>query len=110
LEGCGPCNATRPEWKKIKNVLENKYKNNNNIVVADVDQEVLDKIKSIKNKPVGFPTMFYMNKKDNIHENYVYISIYITLHLFIRVTIFPLANLWFLTLNWFCLLLYFIND
>lgn len=70
LEGCGPCNATRPEWKKIKNVLENKYKNNNNIVVADVDQEVLDEIKSIKNKPLGFPTMFYMNKKDNIHENY----------------------------------------
>jgi thiol-disulfide isomerase/thioredoxin len=70
LEGCGPCNATRPEWKKIKNVLEKKYKNNNDIVVSDVDQEVLDEIKGIKIKPVGFPTMFYMCKKKDIHENY----------------------------------------
>jgi len=22
LEGCGPCNATRPEWKKIENALK----------------------------------------------------------------------------------------
>ena len=22
LEGCGPCNATRPEWAKLKNVLK----------------------------------------------------------------------------------------
>ena len=25
MEGCGPCNATRPEWSKIKSVLEKKY-------------------------------------------------------------------------------------
>ena len=24
MEGCGLCNATRPEWKKIENILENK--------------------------------------------------------------------------------------
>ena len=29
MEGCGPCNATRPEWKKIENVLKNKYNNSN---------------------------------------------------------------------------------
>ena len=37
MEGCGPCNATRPECKKIENVLKDKYKNNDNIVIADVD-------------------------------------------------------------------------
>jgi len=70
MEGCGPCNATRPEWKKIKNILDKKYKNNNNIVVADIDQEEFSKVTSISYKPVGFPSLFYMNKKNNIHENY----------------------------------------
>ena len=65
MEGCGPCNATRPEWTKIKNVLDTKYKNNNNIVVADIDQELLNEIKGIKNKPVGFPTMIYIYTKNN---------------------------------------------
>ena len=36
LEGCGPCNATRPEWKKLKNVFANN--DNQNIVIADIDQ------------------------------------------------------------------------
>ena len=37
MEGCGPCNATRPEWKKIQNVLEEKYKHKyNDIVVVDI--------------------------------------------------------------------------
>ena len=70
MEGCGPCNATRPEWSKIKNVLENKYKNRDNVVVVDVDQEVLDEIKNIKNKPAGFPTMLYISKNNNVEENY----------------------------------------
>ena len=70
MEGCGPCNATRPEWKKIKNILETKYKNNNNIVVADVDQEILSEIKGIKMEPVGFPTMIYIYKKNGTEENY----------------------------------------
>jgi thiol-disulfide isomerase/thioredoxin len=70
LEGCGPCNATKPEWKKIQNVLGSKYKNNNNIVIADVDQELLREIKYLTNKPVGFPTMLYITNKGKINENY----------------------------------------
>ena len=27
MEGCGPCNATRPEWKKMENVLNKDYLN-----------------------------------------------------------------------------------
>jgi thiol-disulfide isomerase/thioredoxin len=58
MDGCGPCNETRPEWKKIS--TENKGEN---VVIADVNSAVLDKsqishvgnvsafptIKSIKN-------------------------------------------------------------
>jgi hypothetical protein len=70
LEGCGPCNATRPEWKKIKNVLFMKYKNNNNIVIADVDQALMREIKYLTNEPKGFPTMLYISGKGSVNENY----------------------------------------
>ena len=69
MEGCGPCNATRPEWKKLKNVLENKYKNNN-IVVAEIDQETIKHIKNLKTSVVGFPTMIYIANKGSIEEKY----------------------------------------
>jgi len=37
MDGCGPCNATKPEWKKI--TAENK---DENVVIADVNSNVLD--------------------------------------------------------------------
>ena len=66
MEGCGPCNETRPEWKKLENVLSN-YAKNENIVIADVDQELLERLPSIKEKPMGFPTILYLKqqKADN---------------------------------------------
>jgi thiol-disulfide isomerase/thioredoxin len=72
MEGCGPCNATRPEWKKIENILQhnNKYKNNNNIVIADIDQELSNKIPKLKKQPSGFPTMLYITNKGNVSEDY----------------------------------------
>jgi thiol-disulfide isomerase/thioredoxin len=59
LEGCGPCNATRPEWKKIKNISMNKY--GDNIVVADVDQSLMSKL-DVNIQPKGFPAMYHINK------------------------------------------------
>ena len=61
MEGCGPCNATRPEWKKLENVLGKK---NDNVVIADVDQELLNKIVGLKSQPAGFPTMRYIKGDD----------------------------------------------
>jgi len=66
MEHCGPCNATRPEWKKIKNILKNKE--NSNIIIVDIDKDVLDKIPKLKINPSGFPTIAYI--KSDIIENY----------------------------------------
>ena len=60
MEGCGPCNAARPEWKKIENVLRNKYKDKNDYIVVDIDQTLMDKIVGLKDMPAGFPTIRYM--------------------------------------------------
>ena len=70
LEGCGPCIATRPEWKKIENVLKDKYKSNDNLVVIDVDQELLKKMTKLKEEPKGFPTILYITDKGETSEEY----------------------------------------
>ena len=33
MVGCGPCNATRPEWAKLDGALRAQYKNNNKYFV-----------------------------------------------------------------------------
>jgi thiol-disulfide isomerase/thioredoxin len=68
MEGCGPCNMTRPEWKKIENILSTNK--NNNIVVVDVDQEVFEELKYLQSKPMGFPTMRYIANKGKTSEDY----------------------------------------
>lgn len=68
MEGCGPCDATRPEWSKIKNVLDNNILKRNDVVIASIDHELLNKLKNFKNKPINFPTMKFIN--NGVFENY----------------------------------------
>lgn len=63
MEGCGPCNATRPEWAKLKNVLKGLP---SEVVVADVNKDAVDGLKHFHHQLAGFPTMllFSPGKKD----------------------------------------------
>lgn len=70
MEGCGPCNATRPEWKKIENVLSNSYKNRDDIVVVDIEQDLIKDLSNIKKQPMGFPNMQYISKNGDEIEEY----------------------------------------
>ena len=70
MEGCGPCMTTRPEWAKIKNVLEDKYKNKyNNILVVDIDHTLISHVKAPLN-PAGFPTMICVSQKGKQIQQY----------------------------------------
>ena len=69
MDGCGPCNATRPEWAKLKHTLSGKYKDNNNVVIADVNSDALEGIKHIQNIR-GFPTMRMICKKGQLKEDF----------------------------------------
>jgi thiol-disulfide isomerase/thioredoxin len=69
MDGCGPCNATRPEWDKIKKVLENKYKNDDNIVIVDVNKNYSNYLKHIGDID-GFPSIKYISNKGKVIENY----------------------------------------
>jgi len=63
MEGCGPCNATRPEWKKIENVLKGDILKNDALIV-DIDKDMLDKVNNIGTSPKGFPTIRYVSNKN----------------------------------------------
>jgi len=70
MEGCGPCNATRPEWKKLKNILHKNFVNRSDIVIVDIDKDVLHKVKYLKQQPASFPSMRFITNKGELIENY----------------------------------------
>ena len=70
MEGCGPCNATRPEWKKIGNVLKKDITKNENVLVVDIDKNLLGKVKNMGSEPKGFPTIRFITKNGKIAEDF----------------------------------------
>jgi len=61
MEGCGPCNDTRPEWSKLENVL-NKHTSDKDVVIADVEtQKLQDMDLPGFEKPTSFPTIVYVH-------------------------------------------------
>jgi len=68
MEGCLPCSNARPEWKKLNNVLK-KYKNDENIIIMDIDNEVLNNNTPIV-QPSSYPTFQYITNNGNTIENY----------------------------------------
>jgi hypothetical protein len=69
MNDCTPCNETRPEWKKIENVLK-KYKGSEDIVIVNIEQGLLDKVKHNKISPSGFPTIKYISNNGNTIKDY----------------------------------------
>ena len=69
MVGCGPCNATRPEWKKMCQSLENKYSSNGDVAILDLDSKFMNEVKNIGDVS-GFPTMKYISNNGNEIESY----------------------------------------
>jgi len=69
MEGCGPCNNTKPEWAKIRNIFKN-LKNNNKVVIVDIDQVLASKVKDAKQEPTSFPTIRFITNKGKTVEDF----------------------------------------
>lgn len=67
MEGCGPCNATRPEWSKLKNVISNNLKN---VVIVSIDKDLYPKLKHANKEPMSFPTIRYMTNSGENMQTY----------------------------------------
>lgn len=70
MEGCGPCNETRPEWSKLKNVLSNNFLNRKNIVIVSIDKDLYSKLKHVNKEPMSFPTIRFMTNAGEKIETY----------------------------------------
>jgi thiol-disulfide isomerase/thioredoxin len=69
MVGCGPCNATRPEWSKIESALKNQYSKNNKLVIVDINKDYISKVKNIGTID-GFPTIKYIGNYGKTVEQY----------------------------------------
>ena len=69
MNHCGPCNETRPEWKKLENVFK-KYKDSEDIIIVDIEHELLDEVKENNISPAGFPTIKYISDGGKVIKNY----------------------------------------
>jgi vacuolar-type H+-ATPase subunit F/Vma7 len=69
MEGCGPCNNTKPEWKKLENIFKN-LKYDSTIGIADVNKDLSSKVKDAKQEPNSFPTIRFITNKGKTVEDY----------------------------------------
>jgi len=70
MEGCGPCNETRPEWSKLKNILSNDFLNKENIVLVSIDKDLYGKLKNANKEPRSFPTIRFMTNAGTKMQTY----------------------------------------
>lgn len=70
MEGCGPCNETRPEWSKLQNVLSNNYLNKEDVVIVSIDKDLYGKLKHANKEPMSFPTIRFMTNKGENMQTY----------------------------------------
>lgn len=69
MEGCGPCNMTRPEWSKLKNVLPEAILKSDTDVIVAIDKDELERFPDIK-EANSFPTIRYITDRGDTVENY----------------------------------------
>jgi hypothetical protein len=65
MDGCGPCNQTKPQWKNIKKHF--KHHDNSDIVVATINQLLFKKLNKSGNEPIGYPCLRYI-KHPSVEE------------------------------------------
>jgi len=70
MEGCGPCNETRPEWSKLKNVLSKDFLNKEDIVIVSIDKDLYSKLKNANKEPMSFPTIRFMTNAGENMQTY----------------------------------------
>jgi len=69
-DGCPPCDAMKPEWKKACEQFRQQYKCKNNdvserTVIANVDDKGIQYLHKVFHKIEGTPTIMYMSNKNN---------------------------------------------
>lgn len=69
MDGCGPCNATRPEWQKLGHALKGQYGNMDELVIVEVNKNVAKLVPQIGDVD-GFPSLKYLTDSGKTVEPY----------------------------------------
>jgi hypothetical protein len=69
MVGCGPCNATRPEWNKMGELMKKQYNHDKDLVIIDVNKDFMPFTKMI-GEVDGFPTLKYIANNGQKIETY----------------------------------------
>ena len=71
MNGCGPCEVTKPHWLKIEtSKIGEKFKNDEDVVIVDLEQSLLNSLKGLPKQPSGFPTMYYITNSGKTCEDF----------------------------------------
>ncbi len=70
MDGCGPCNATRPEWEKLENLLQPIYSDRNDVAVINIERQILPTLKSSLGSVDGFPSIKYITNNGKTITEY----------------------------------------
>lgn len=71
MNGCGPCEATKPKWLNIEtSKIGEKFKDDEDVVVADLEQSLLKSLENLPKQPLGFPTMYYITNRGKTCEDF----------------------------------------
>ena len=60
MDRCGPCNATRPEWAKLENLLLPTYADRDDVAIINIERQIVPKLKSSVGNIDGFPSLKYI--------------------------------------------------
>ena len=60
MNGCGPCNSTKPEWYKMQQALKQEYADRDDVGVVAIEKSLIPQLKSNLGPIDGFPTMKYI--------------------------------------------------
>jgi hypothetical protein len=64
MNTCGPCIQTKPEWDSTKDMLEKKFGNRDDFMIARLNYKFFNELgNQAGNEPSGFPTLRYVKNK-----------------------------------------------
>lgn len=78
MDGCGPCNSTKENWKNIlgeNGTLDKKHIDNDDIIVAQINKDLFEKLGNIGHSPSGFPSLRYI-RNNGTGKNKVFVEEY----------------------------------
>jgi thiol-disulfide isomerase/thioredoxin len=68
MQGCGACEAMKPEWEKFEDELSKEKYNSYDVLVARVRSDYLNDVKCDHSGLIGFPTILKLMNGQKVSE------------------------------------------